>query len=53
MDTNKIESTLNRLFHDEEQQLRLCIDCGIKVKYDKSGDLLAEFKAVTGSKADN
>jgi hypothetical protein len=31
-----------------DQRIRLDLDDGVKVNYGKSGDLLAEVKAVTG-----
>ena len=36
--------------HYADQRISLDLDDGVKVKYGKFGDLLAEIKAVTGKK---
>ena len=39
-----------KLKHYAEKRIKLDLDDGVKVNYGKFGDLLAEVKAVTGSK---
>jgi Eco57I restriction-modification methylase len=41
-----------RLKHAADQKISLDLDDGVKVNYGKFGDLLAESKAITGSKED-
>lgn len=41
-----------KLRHAADQRIALDLDDGVKVNYGKFGDLLAEVKAVTGSKAE-
>ena len=40
-----------KLHHFADQRIRLDLDDGVKVNYGKFGDLLAEVKTVTGTKA--
>lgn len=42
-----------KLRHYADQRIELDLDDGVKVNYGKFGDLLAEFKAVTGGKGDD
>lgn len=41
-----------KLRHYADRQIQLDLDDGVKVNYAKFGDLLAEVKAVTGTKAE-
>ena len=41
-----------KLKHAADQKISLDLDDGVKVNYGKFGDLLAESKAICGSKED-
>jgi len=42
-----------KLHHYADQRIRLDLDDGVKVNYGKFGDLLAEVKAVCGSREED
>lgn len=48
MKTEEIAATLNGIFVDESQRIKLDLDDGVRVNYGKFGTLLAETKHITG-----
>jgi len=49
----EVQAFDEQLRHFADQRIKLDLDDGVKVNYGKFGDLLAEVKAVTGTKAED